>query len=80
MELNYPTHFLHDITTMTPEQRDGRAVELIAWCKRFAEGNANPKWVKYHMFELSRLLEMSRERDRECNCVEAHEPGCRFSL
>jgi hypothetical protein len=60
MQLSYPQHFLHNIETMTQQQREAREAELIAWCKRYADGHANPKWVKYHMFELSRLLELRR--------------------
>ncbi|MCZ4268989.1 hypothetical protein O4H48_13905 [Rhodobacteraceae bacterium G21628-S1] len=58
--LSYPLHFLHDIENMTPVQRADRCDELIAWAKRYADGNANPKWVKHHMFELARLAEMMR--------------------
>ncbi len=61
MELSYPAHFLHDIEGMTPFQRRNRGRELIAWAKRHADGNANPKWVTQHMYELSRLLEMIHE-------------------
>lgn len=60
MDLSYPTHFLHDIDNMTDAQRDARGEELIGWCKRLADGNANPKWMKYHLYELSRLLELAR--------------------
>lgn len=62
MDLSYPQHFLHDINAMTPQMREAREAELIAWCKRFADGHANPKWAMEHMFELSRLLEMRRNQ------------------
>jgi hypothetical protein len=58
MELSYPKHFLHDISAMTDEQRHARAVELIAWTKRLANNEANPKWVSNHLFELAHLLEL----------------------
>lgn len=59
-DLSYPKHFLHDIENMTPAQRADRCDELIHWAKRYARGNANPKWVPYHMYELARLAEMMR--------------------
>ena len=61
MKLSYPEHFLHNIEDMTPFQRRARGRELIEWSKRHADGNANPKWTKQHMYELSRLLEMLHE-------------------
>lgn len=61
MKLSYPDHFLLDIEGMTPFQRRARGRELIAWAKRHADGQANPKWVRFHMYELSRLLEIVQE-------------------
>lgn len=63
--LSYPKHFLHDIENMSDEQRAERTDELIRWCKRYADGNANPKWVENHMFELSRLAERLTARVAE---------------
>ncbi len=60
MKLSYPTHFLHDIDNMSPAQQDARGEELIRWCERLADGNANPKWIRSHLFELARLLELAR--------------------
>lgn len=60
MPLSYPEHFLHDIERMTPGEREAREAELIGWAKRRSDGHANPKWDTYHLFELSRLLEMRR--------------------
>ncbi len=59
-DLNYPLHFLHDIDQMSPEDRGARCDELIAWAKRFADGDANAKWVRFHMFELASLAERMR--------------------
>lgn len=55
--LTYPTHFLHDIERMDDVERDQRCNELIQWVKRYADGNANPKWVAYHMFELAQFAQ-----------------------
>lgn len=56
--------FLHDIEAMTSEEREDRRLELCAWARRFARGNANPKWVVPHMNELARLSEfVADERD-----------------
>ena len=59
-ELKYPEHFLHDLENMDPATRAARCDELIGWAKRYADGNANPKWVAHHMFELAHLAEMMR--------------------
>ena len=56
--------FLHDIESMTSEECEDRRLELCAWARRFARGNANPKWVVPHMNELARLGEfVAAERD-----------------
>ena len=59
-QLKFPNHFLVDLEDLTPAARARRCDELIAWAKRYAKGNANPKWVEHHMFELARLAEMMR--------------------
>ncbi|MEM7211770.1 MAG: hypothetical protein AAF479_07735 [Pseudomonadota bacterium] len=61
MNLTYPEHFLHDLDSMTRQGREERCDELIRWAKRYADGNANPKWVVGHMFELAHLAELSRD-------------------
>lgn len=70
--LNYPDHFLHDIENMSPEERKSRQAELIAWSKRYATGHANSKWLKFHLFELARLAELTAS--------DAHEAGRRAGL
>lgn len=60
-KLKYPEHFLHDIENMSARGRAAREKELIGWCKRRADGYANPKWDTRHMYELSRLLELRIE-------------------
>ena len=37
----------------TPEVREARARELVLWFARLTEGNANPKWLFVHAFELA---------------------------
>ena len=60
-KLSYPDDFLHDIENMSTKERSERCRELIQWVKRHKDGEANPKWVVYHMNELARLAEIMRD-------------------
>ena len=49
--------------TLKPEEINGtyqqqieRVQELLAWFVRYANGQANPKWVARHAFELAYYL------------------------
>lgn len=38
------------------EQQIKRVQELLGWFVRYADGGANPKWVRGHAFELAYYL------------------------
>ncbi len=38
-----------------------RVKELINWFRRFADGNANPKWFRAHAFELAYYVAINNE-------------------
>lgn len=49
--------------TLKPEEINGtyqqqieRVQELLSWFVRYANGQANPKWVEQHAFELAYYL------------------------
>lgn len=42
------------------QKRELRAEELVNWFARYAQGNANPKWLESHAFELAHYVAESK--------------------
>ena len=47
---------IDQITSDNPVHRIERIQELLNWFERYATGQANPKWLEGHAFELAYYL------------------------